>query len=169
MPYWRLFYHMIWSTRGREPLIQTEWSPRLYAAVTAKAQSLRAIVHAVGGTEDHLHVALSIPPSVRLSEIVGQMKGNSTHLVNSELEPGSGFAWQASYGVVSFGEKDLPRIVRPFSAIRSITGAAACPTSLRGWGRPVMLQTELEFLLKRISLFGKGERHEHEEATAFHP
>ena len=31
-----------------------------------------------------------------------------------------------------------------------------------------MLQTELEFLLERISLFGKGEGHEREEATAFH-
>jgi putative transposase len=62
MPYWRLFYHIIWGTANREPLIQTEFEAALHNVIAAKAKSLGAFVYAVGGIEDHIHLVASIPP-----------------------------------------------------------------------------------------------------------
>ena len=102
MPYWRLFYHFVWGTKNREPLIAPEWEDSLHNVIAAKATELGAFVHAVGGTEDHAHLVVSVPPKIALSTFIGQVKGNSSHFVNHELNVDIHFAWQAEYGVVSF-------------------------------------------------------------------
>ncbi len=107
MPYWRLFYHFVWGTKNREPLIAPEWEDSLHNVIAAKATELGAFVHAVGGTEDHAHLVVSVPPKIALSTFIGQVKGNSSHFVNHELNVDIHFAWQAEYGVVSFGGKML--------------------------------------------------------------
>ena len=110
MPYWRLFYHFIWGTKNREPLIATEWEGPLHNAIAAKATELGAFVHSVGGTDDHVHLVASVPPKIALSTFIGQVKGNSSHFVNQVLNTGAQFAWQAEYGVVSFGGKMLHKV-----------------------------------------------------------
>jgi putative transposase len=112
MPYWRLFYHATWSTKGRAPLIASAWEHTLYNVITAKAEKLGAHVYAVGGVEDHVHLVASIPPSIALSKFIGQVKGNSSHFVNYELHLDDHFAWQSEYGIVSFGQKRLDSVVK---------------------------------------------------------
>jgi putative transposase len=112
MPYWRLFYHMIWGTANREPLIQTGFEATLHNVIAAKAKSLGAFVYAVGGVEDHIHLVASVPPRIALSNFIGQVKGNSSHFVNHELSLPCPFNWQAEYGVVSFGGKQLDMVAR---------------------------------------------------------
>jgi len=112
MPYWRLFYHFVWGTRNREPLIALEWEDSLHNVIAAKATKLGAFVYAVGSTEDHIHLVVSVPPKIAISTFIGQVKGNSSHFVNHELDIDVHFAWQAEYGVVSFGGKMLDMVVR---------------------------------------------------------
>jgi putative transposase len=70
------------------------------------------IVHAVGGIEDHVHMAVSIPPTLLISEFVGQLKGRSSHEANQRLGlRGKVLEWQAGYEVVSFGTGDLKWVV----------------------------------------------------------
>jgi putative transposase len=112
MPYWRLFYHFVWGTKNREPLIALEWEHSLHNVIAAKATALGGLVHAVGGIEDHVHLVVSVPPKIALSTFIGQVKGNSSHFVNHELDTDSHFAWQAEYGVVSFGGKKLDMVAQ---------------------------------------------------------
>jgi REP element-mobilizing transposase RayT len=112
MPYWRLFYHFVWGTRNKEPLIALEWENSLHNIIAAKATELDAFVHAVGGTDEHIHLVVSVPPKIALSTFIGQVKGNSSHFVNHELEVDIHFTWQTEYGVVSFGGKMLDTVVR---------------------------------------------------------
>jgi len=112
MPYWRLFYHFVFGTRNREPLIAPAWENSLHNVIAAKATELEAFVYAVGGTEDHVHLIVSVPPKIALSTFIGQVKGNSSHFVNHALNLDIQFAWQAEYGVLSFGGKALDKVVR---------------------------------------------------------
>jgi REP element-mobilizing transposase RayT len=111
MPYWRLYYHIVWATKNREPLIAQHWEQSLHNVIAAKATSMDAFVHQVGGTDDHIHLVVSIPPKYALSTFIGQVKGNSSHFVNHELSLETHFAWQAEYGVLSFGGKSLDMVV----------------------------------------------------------
>ena len=110
--YWRLFYHIAWGTKGRAPLIRGGFAAALHEQIASNAARLGAMVDAVGGVEDHVHLVVSMPPSIALSEFVRQLKGSSSHHVNHELAPSVVFAWQAGYGVISLDSKQLDRAVQ---------------------------------------------------------
>ncbi len=112
MPYWKLYYHFIWATKRRESLILAEFEADLHSIIAKKGIDLGCIVHAIGGVEDHIHLAVSVPPKIALAKFIGEVKGNSSHFVNHTVHPGYKFYWQEEYGVLSFGEKNLPVIVR---------------------------------------------------------
>lgn len=112
MPYSKLYYHFIWSTKNRLPLIDSALEPELYRAIAAKVKDMEGFVHALGGIADHVHLAVSIPPKIAPAKFIGDVKGNCSHYVNHVLKPDFEFYWQDEYGVLSFGEKNLPAIVR---------------------------------------------------------
>jgi putative transposase len=112
MPYWRLFYHVAFATHKREPLIAPQWEACLHNVIAGKARDLEAMVYAVGGMEDHVHLVASVPPRISVATFIGQVKGSSSHFVNHSLDLESQFAWQGGYGVVSFSGKALDEVVR---------------------------------------------------------
>jgi putative transposase len=63
-------------------------------------------IHEIGGTETHVHLAVSIAPTLLISEFVGQLKGASAHDANQKFGH-KVVEWQSGYGVVSFGTGDL--------------------------------------------------------------
>ena len=79
MPYWKLFYHFVWGTKGCLPLILPTFEPDLYRAIAAKVKELEGSVHAIGGIEDHIHLAVSMSPKVSLAKFINEVKGNSSH------------------------------------------------------------------------------------------
>ena len=111
MPYWKLYYHFIWGTKKRLPLIDSDFEPELYKVIAAKAQEMGGFVHALGGIENHVHLAVSIPPKIAPAKFIGDVKGNSSHFVNYMIEPDFEFYWQNEYGVLSFGERNLATVV----------------------------------------------------------
>ncbi|HSN75172.1 MAG TPA: IS200/IS605 family transposase, partial [Anaerolineae bacterium] len=77
MPYYELYYHLVWATKDREPLIVPDLEADLHQYLRGKAISLGVIVHAVGGIEEHVHIAASIPPRLAVATVIGQLKGAS--------------------------------------------------------------------------------------------
>jgi hypothetical protein len=52
---------------------------------------------------------MSVEPAITPSELVGELKGYSSHEVNRRLGMGRKILeWQSGYGVVSFGTRDMP-------------------------------------------------------------
>lgn len=113
MPYWQLFYHLVWATKNREPLITAARETLLYGDICSRANRLGCIPYAVGGTEDHIHVILSIPPSLSISDVVKQLKGGSSRMLNQQvpISPDR-FKWQTEYSVFSLGRKQLDNAIR---------------------------------------------------------
>jgi putative transposase len=105
--------HFVWHTGDNRPILTPPCEAVVYDAIRRKAASFRGVlVRAIGGTEDHVHVAVSIPPTLLISEFVGQLKGYSTWCVNqSSVLAGEHFSWQIGYGVVAFGTRDLKWVV----------------------------------------------------------
>jgi putative transposase len=63
----------------------------------------------VGGIENHVHVAIAIPPTVLISELIGRVKGASAFDVNQRFGTADKvLEWQRGYGVVSFGTRNIP-------------------------------------------------------------
>lgn len=111
MPYYKLYYHIVWATKNRQGIILPDFESALYRVMAAKVIEMDSIVHAIGGAEDHVHLAVTIPPKHALSKVIGEIKGSSSHAINHAIKPGFNFSWQEEYGVFSFGEKTLSGIV----------------------------------------------------------
>lgn len=111
MTYWRLHYHIIWSTFDREPSITPEREKIFYGVLYAKAKELNLKIHAAGNVEDHVHIALSIPPSLSIAHCVRHLKGASAYAINHVNGSDGKFKWQEGYGALSIGERSLTKVV----------------------------------------------------------
>jgi len=105
MAFWRLYYHLVWATKQRVPLITADFEDQLYSFLVHKAGELGAYIFQVNGMPDHIHTILTIPPKLSVSEVVKHLKGGSSHFINSRGFIDSKFRWQRGYGVLSLGEK----------------------------------------------------------------
>jgi putative transposase len=110
MPFWKLFYHVIWATKYREPTILPPYEPIIFAAIETKSAELGCVVLAMNVVSDHIHVAVVIPPSMAVSKWVGGVKGASSRAINTSVERDSRFHWQEGYGVMSFNEQLLSQV-----------------------------------------------------------
>jgi putative transposase len=101
--------HLTWHTKESLPLLTPKVEPVAHRYVKQKIVNTDGVfVHEIGGTETHLHVVVTVPPTLLISEFVGQIKGASSHEVNRQLRlRNKTLHWQTGYGVVSFGSGDL--------------------------------------------------------------
>jgi REP-associated tyrosine transposase len=100
--------HFVWHTKESSPLLVPKTEAIVHHYVKGRCINAPGVYfHEIGGTETHVHLVVSIPPTLLISEFVGQLKGSSSHDVNQKLSR-KAVEWQAGYGVVSFGTKDLP-------------------------------------------------------------
>ncbi len=112
MTFWRTYYHLVWSTFDRLPLITENVEVELYNYIRSKCHTLNCPLHGIGGISDHIHIVISIPPSMAISDFVKRIKGSSSHFVNqTKLDPETKFAWQKEYGVFSLGGQQLDRAI----------------------------------------------------------
>ncbi len=111
MPYYQLFYHIVWATKNRLPLLTAQIEPTIHNYVRTKAIGLEATVFAINGIEDHVHVVASIPPKIAVSTFIGQIKAVASTKFNKSGHPETPFFWQNEYGVFSFDAKRLPNYI----------------------------------------------------------
>jgi REP element-mobilizing transposase RayT len=111
MALWRLYYHLVWTTKERQPLITIDLETQLYGYIIGKADQLGSIIHAIGGIENHIHLIASIPPKLSISDFVQNLKGSSAYHLNHLSSSKDVFAWQRGYGVFSLGSKQLEQAV----------------------------------------------------------
>ena len=101
--------HIVWHTKNSLPLLTPDVADATHHCLKKRiVKTPQVFVHEIGGTETHIHLAVTIPPTLTVSEFIGHLKGGSSHEVNQELgRHRELLQWQTGYGVVSFGTADL--------------------------------------------------------------
>jgi putative transposase len=101
--------HITWHVKDNVPVLRDDIETQLRRYLRGRAlQEKDLVFHEIGGTDDHVHVVVTVPPTLLLSEWIGQMKGASSHYINNEIANRKVLEWQGGYGAVSFGTRDLP-------------------------------------------------------------
>ncbi len=101
--------HVVFSTKDRHKLIPAEFQPRIWSYAAGICKKLGILVHAVGGTEDHIHFLIQVPPALALAKAVLAIKSNSSRWANEE---GHKLAWQQGYAAFSVSASVVPAVVR---------------------------------------------------------
>ena len=113
MSFWQLYYHFVWATKNREPILDDERAHLFTRSVQALCTEEGVIVHAIGVMPDHVHLALSVPPRLAIATFAQRLKGTTSRCFNTtaarpDLDH---FDWQPEYGVLSFGARSLDDVV----------------------------------------------------------
>lgn len=106
--YSQIYIQYVFAVKGRHCLLQPSWRNDLfrYIAGIVKGKNQKPII--INGVEDHVHVLVGIRPSMSISDLLRDIKNNSTRFVNdNRLVPGL-FSWQEGYGAFSYAHRDLP-------------------------------------------------------------
>ena len=99
--------HYVFSTKDRRKCIGEELRPKLWAYLGGIARENQMKALAVGGTDDHVHVLLSLPATIAIAKAVQLLKGGSSKWINKH--PGPEFHWQDGYGAFTVSVSSLDR------------------------------------------------------------
>jgi REP element-mobilizing transposase RayT len=103
-------FHCVFSTKQRQKSINDNFQPELWAYIggIARAHDMKAL--AVGGTDDHAHILLSLPSTMAVSRAMQQIKAAASKWMHEQHHQ-RGFEWQEGYGAFSIGVTQIDTTV----------------------------------------------------------
>ena len=104
----QLYIQTVFAVKNRQALIHPEWEDSLYKYISGIIQSRGHKTLAINGMPDHIHIFFGLKPVESISDLVREIKTASNDYIKGQKLLSHKFEWQAGYGVVSFGTKDLP-------------------------------------------------------------
>jgi putative transposase len=112
MSFVRIWVHVVFSTKNREPKLEKELRKEVIGHIMANCKVKDIFLQAISGYSDHLHLLISLGPLQSISKTVQLIKGESSNWINkSEMLRGK-FAWQDDYFAVSVSESQLVNVER---------------------------------------------------------
>ena len=111
MSYVSSYFHCVFSTKERRPLIPPALRDRLwpYVGGIARENDMKAIE--IGGMPDHVHILLSLPSTLSIAKALQLIKGGSSKWVHDTFPEHRLFGWQAKYGAFSVSVSQLETII----------------------------------------------------------
>lgn len=108
--YTNLLYHIVFSTKHRQPFIEPELQSELYPYLGGAIRDEGGILLERGGIADHLHLLVKLPATVALSNFVRGIKSNSSGWIHKRPEFNPAFAWQTGYAAFTVSKSQVPTI-----------------------------------------------------------
>jgi REP-associated tyrosine transposase len=98
-----LVYHLVWSVKDREPLLEKAFQQSLHEKIRHTIQEKGGKLHAIGNVYDHIHLLVECPSKVATADLVNCIKTTSAHFIKAQNPKLRNFGWQEGYGVFSVG------------------------------------------------------------------
>jgi REP element-mobilizing transposase RayT len=111
MSYTTTYYHIIFRTYHSEKTIPIEHERELYAYIYGIAKNLRCQTYRIGGMPDHIHLFVSLPPTLSLSAFMQRIKTSSSKWLKANTNFPDFRGWGHEYAGFSYGFKDKNMIV----------------------------------------------------------
>jgi REP element-mobilizing transposase RayT len=99
--------HIIFSTKEREPWLDSKVRPRMHAYLATVCRDLGSQFVHVGGVSDHIHIVTNLPRTISIAEFIEQIKKTSSKWIKTVDGEYRGFLWQRGYGAFSVSPSQL--------------------------------------------------------------
>ena len=103
----KILLHITFSTKNRAALIPETIEPDLYAYIGGICRRMESPLLAMGGTADHVHMMMSLGKTVALSDLMLNIKRDSSKWIKEKDAALGGFGWQDGYFAFSIGESGV--------------------------------------------------------------
>lgn len=108
----QIYIQVVFAVKGRENLISENWKDELhkYIAGIIKRKDQKPII--VNGMPDHIHAFIGIKPSMSISDLVRDIKNNSTNFINKNKFVRGRFSWQEGFGAFSYSHSQIGNVYK---------------------------------------------------------
>jgi len=106
----QIYIQFVFAVKGRENLLQKPWRDEVfkYMAGIIKGKNQKSII--VNGVADHVHVFVGLKPAMSISDLVRDIKNNSSNFINEQKFIKGKFSWQEGYGAFSYGHSQIEAV-----------------------------------------------------------
>jgi REP-associated tyrosine transposase len=108
----KVVLHIIFSTKDREPWLDSDIRPRMHAYLATICHDLGAKLAHVGGVADHVHIVTTLPRTLSQAQLVEEIKKTSSKWIKALDARYRGFFWQRGYGAFSVSPSQLEAVLR---------------------------------------------------------
>lgn len=109
--YTQIHIHAVFAVQNRHSLVSRIWEERLYQYITGIIQNHGHKLLIINGMPDHLHILFGMRPTQSLSDIMQDIKGDSSKWINQNKFINGRFSWQEGFGAFSFCKSDLHSVI----------------------------------------------------------
>jgi len=106
-----LLVHVIFSTKDRRPVLDDSVRPALHAYLATVSRNAECECFRVGGVADHVHLAVRLPRTLSMAELVEELKSASSKWIKTQSPGLKKFAWQRGYAAFSVGPADMSALI----------------------------------------------------------
>lgn len=106
----QVYIQIVFAVKHRKPLLHKEWREKVFKYISGiiKAKEQKPII--VNGVEDHIHIFVGLRPSISISDLVRDIKNNSSNFINEHKWVDGKFSWQEGYGAFSYGHSQIQQV-----------------------------------------------------------
>ena len=109
--YTEIHIQAVFAVKNRECLIQKQWKDELYKYISGIIRNNDHKLITINGMPDHIHILFGMRPSQSLSNLLQDIKGDSSKWINDKKLTQHRFSWQQGYGAFSYSKSQLPHII----------------------------------------------------------
>jgi len=110
--YSQIHIQAIFAVQGRANLIRSEWREELFKYISGIFRNQKQKLLAIGGIEDHIHLLFGLRPSLALSDLMRDVKANSSVFINESGFVRGKFNWQEGFGAFSYSRSQVDTVVK---------------------------------------------------------
>ena len=107
----QIYIQVVFAVKGRQNLVDASFDDELYRYISGIVTNKKQKSLAVNGMPDHIHILVGLKPSMCISDLVRDIKNNSTNFINDHRWPGKKFSWQDGYGAFSYSESNYGKVI----------------------------------------------------------
>ena len=107
-----LLYHIVYSTKHREPWIIPSLCDDLYDYIGGIIRGEGGVLLAIGGITDHIHIVARFKTEPSVAQMIKTIKAKSSKWVNELPGRVDRFSWQIGYGAFTVSASQLPKVIR---------------------------------------------------------
>ncbi|MCX6265951.1 MAG: IS200/IS605 family transposase [Bacteroidetes bacterium] len=106
----QIYIQVVFAVRGRNNLLQKPWRDDVfkYIAGIIKSKGQKPII--VNGVSDHVHLFIGLKPAMALSDLVRDVKNNTSNFINDHKFIQGKFSWQEGFGSVSYSHSQIDQV-----------------------------------------------------------
>ncbi len=110
--YSQIYLQYVFAVKGRRNLLHKTWRQEVfkYMAGIIKEKGQKSII--INGVADHVHIFVGLKPSMNISDLIRDVKNNSSKFINEQGWTEEKFSWQEGYGVISYAHSQIDNVYR---------------------------------------------------------